>query len=123
MPRVVHFDLSAADPERAKKFYDQVFGWKFEKWSGPMDYWLISTGGDKQPGINGGLRRRERGTPANTVNTIDVPSVDEYSTKVGKSGGKVIAPRMAIPGVGHLVMCQDTEGTTFGIIQFDEKAK
>ncbi len=123
MPRVVHFELSAEDPDRAKKFYDQVFGWKFEKWSGPMDYWLISTGGDNQPGSGGGLRRREGGAPANTVNTIDVPSVDEYSTKIGKSGGKVIAPKMAIPGVGYLVMCQDTEGTTFGIIQFDKQAE
>lgn len=123
MPRVVHFELSAEDPDRAKKFYDQVFGWNFEKWSGPMDYWLINTGGDNQPGSSGGLRRREGGTPANTVNTIDVPSVDEYSTKVGRSGGKVIAPKMAIAGVGYLVMCQDTEGTAFGIIQFDKQAK
>ena len=123
MPRVVHFELSAEDPDRAAKFYDQVFGWKFEKWGGPMEYWMVNTGGDKQPGINGGLGRRSAGAPANTVNTIDVPSVDEYSTKVGKSGGKVIAPKMAIPGVGYVAMCQDTEGTTFGIMQFDETAK
>ena len=123
MPRVVHFELSAEDPDRAAKFYGQVFGWKFEKWSGPMEYWMVNTGGDKQPGINGGLTRRGAGAPANTVNTIDVPSVDEYSTKVGKSGGKVIAPKMAIPGVGYFAMCQDTEGTTFGIMQFDETAK
>jgi uncharacterized protein len=125
MPRVVHFELSAEDPDRAAKFYDQVFGWKFEKWGGggPMEYWMISTGGDKQPGINGGLSRREAGAPANTINTIDVPSVDEYSTRVGKSGGKVIAPKMAIQGIGFFALCQDTEGTTFGIMQFDEKAK
>jgi predicted enzyme related to lactoylglutathione lyase len=30
---------------------------------------------------------------------------------------------MAIPGVGYFAMCQDTEGTTFGIMQFDETAK
>ena len=124
MPRVVHFDLTAENPERAAKFYGEVFGWKFEKWSGgPMEYWMINTGGDKTPGINGGLSRREGGKPANTVTTVDVPSVDEYSTKVGKSGGKVIAPRMAIPGVGFFALCQDPEGTTFGIMQFDEKAK
>lgn len=123
MPRVVHFEVSAENPERAAKFYGQVFGWKFEKWGGPMEYWMVNTGGDKQPGINGGLSRRKAGTPANTVNTIDVSSVDEYSTKVGKNGGKVVAPKMAIPGVGFFALCQDTEGTTFGIMEFDEKAK
>ncbi len=125
MPRVVHFELSAENPERASKFYGQVFGWKFEKWGGggPMEYWMVNTGGDKQPGINGGLRRREGGEPANTVNTVDVSSVDEYSAKVGNSGGKVTMPRMAIPGVGYFALCQDTEGTTFGIMEFDEKAK
>ena len=123
MSRVVHFEVTAENPERAEKFYGQVFGWKFEKWSGPMEYWVIKTGGDQQPGINGGLTRRKGGDPATTINTIDVPSVDEYSSKVGTSGGKVIAPKMAIPGVGFFALCQDTEGTTFGIMQFDEKAK
>jgi len=123
MPRVVHFEVSAEDPDRAAKFYGEVFGWKFEKWGGPMEYWMVNTGGDQQPGINGGLSRRTAGTPATTVNTIDVSSVDDYTTKVGKHGGKVVAPKMAIPGVGFFALCQDTEGTTFGIMEFDEKAK
>jgi predicted enzyme related to lactoylglutathione lyase len=125
MPRVVHFEVTAENPDRAAKFYGDVFGWKFEKWGGggPMEYWMINTGPEKAPGINGGMSRRETGKPANTVNTVDVPSVDEYSTKVGKSGGKVLMPKMPIPGVGYFALCQDTEGTTFGIMQFDEKAK
>ena len=124
MPRVVHFELSAANPDRVAKFYGDVFGWKFEKWSGGgMDYWMINTGPDKAPGINGGMSRREAGRPANTVNTVDVASVDEFSAKIGKSGGEVMMPKMAIPGVGFFALCQDPEGTTFGIMQFDEKAK
>ena len=123
MPRVVHFDLTAANPDRAAKFYGQVFGWKFEKWSGPMEYWMVKTGTDKQPGINGGLTRREGGMPAGTTNTVDVPSVDEFGAKISKSGGKIVRPKMAIPGVGYYAVCQDTEGNTFAIMQFDEKAK
>ncbi len=123
MPRVVHFELTAANPDRATKFYGNVFGWTFEKWGGPMEYWMAKTGADKQPGINGGLRRREGGEPAGTVNTVDVSSVDEYSAKISKSGGKIVQPKMAIPGVGYLALCQDTEGNPFGIMQFDEKAK
>ena len=59
MPRVVHFELSADDPERAIKFYENAFGWKTEKWAGPMDYWLIMTGPEDEPGIDGGLSKRE----------------------------------------------------------------
>jgi predicted enzyme related to lactoylglutathione lyase len=53
MRRIVHFDLPADDPNRAQKFYSEVFGWKFAKWDGPMEYWMITTGDEKEPGING----------------------------------------------------------------------
>lgn len=55
MSRVIHFDLSADDPERAARFYKSVFGWKVEKWQGPSDYWLMTTGDETEPGITGGV--------------------------------------------------------------------
>ena len=58
MPRVVHFEIHADDPERAVNFYQDVFGWQIVKWEGPQDYWLITTGPDDEPGINGGLMKR-----------------------------------------------------------------
>jgi len=122
MPRPVHFDFPADDPERAMQFYSHVFGWKFEKWEGPMEYWLVTTGPREEPGVNGGMGRR--GNPdMGVVNTIDVPSVDEYVRKVTAAGGKVLQPKMAIPGVGWYATCQDTEGNAFGIMQDDPSAK
>jgi predicted enzyme related to lactoylglutathione lyase len=44
MNRPVHFEIPAEKPERAIQFYEKVFGWKFERWNGPMEYWNISTG-------------------------------------------------------------------------------
>src|SRR5689334_19629414 len=35
MPRVVHFEIHAEDPERAARFYGGVFGWQINKWAGP----------------------------------------------------------------------------------------
>jgi predicted enzyme related to lactoylglutathione lyase len=122
MPRFVHFDVPADDVERAKNFYGKIFGWKFDKWDGPMEYWMTITGDDKQPGINGGLCQRMPGQVGIT-NTIDVPSVDEYSTKIQSGGGKILAPKMPIPGVGYFAQCMDTEGNIFGIIQMDKNAK
>jgi len=44
MPRVVHFEIHADDPQRAANFYQGVFGWDIKKWEGPEDYWLVTTG-------------------------------------------------------------------------------
>lgn len=122
MPRVIHFELPADNPERAADFYRTVFGWQIQKWQGPQDYWLISTGPEGQPGINGGLLRRPN-PGAVTCNTIDVASVDEAVANITKHGGKNVVPKMAIPGVGHLAYCTDTEGNVFGVMQADRNAK
>ena len=127
MPRVIHFEIHADNPERAAKFYQKTFGWKFSKWDGPMDYWLITTGDDKQPGINGGLLKRQ--TPVNDddviayVCTIDVPSVDEYEKKIKANGGKITMTKSQIPGVGWFASAKDTEGNMFCIMKSDMSAK
>ena len=121
MPRVVHFDIAADDPERAVAFYETVFGWEITKWDGPMEYWLITTGPEDEPGIDGGLAKR-MDPSTGTENTIDVESVDDYVEKIEASGGKILRPKSAVPGVGWLAYCQDTEGNTFGIMQSDTAA-
>jgi len=100
MLRVTHFDISADDPERA----------------------IIMTGPEDQPGIDGGLMKREQ-PGAFTTNTIDVPSVDEFMSKITEAGGKIITPKQSIPGAGYFASCQDTEGNTFGIMEEDTSAK
>ena len=57
MLRVTHFEMPADDPERLAEFYTNVFGWTVEKWDGPVDYWLVMTGDEGVPGIDGGIRR------------------------------------------------------------------
>jgi len=121
MPRVVHFEFAADDPERASRFYREVFGWNIAKWEGPMDYWLISTGDPSTPGIDGGMMRRSNEYPS-IVNTIQVPSVDAFVDKVVSAGGEVVAPKMPIPEVGYLAYCKDTEGNVFGIMESDSSA-
>src|SRR5690348_9288852 len=78
MPRIVHFEIHADDPERAIGFYTALFGWEISRW-GEMDYWLIRTG-EGTPGIDGGLTRRQGPPPpegqavTSYVCTADVPS-------------------------------------------------
>ena len=122
MPRVVHFEIEAERPEQIIKFYEQIFGWKVEKWDGPIEYWLITTGPENEPGIDGGLSRISDGEPS-TVNTIEVPSVDEYIKKVESNGGSIVRPKMAVPGVGWMAYFKDPDGNMFGMMEKDESAK
>jgi len=120
MPRPIHFEIPADSPERAIEFYQKVFGWEFQKWDGPMPYWLVRTG--TGTGIDGGLLPRAY-PGQGTVNTVDVSSCDEFVCKAESAGGKVTAPKMAVPGVGWLAYCTDPEGNTFGIMQSDTNAR
>ena len=123
MPRPVHFEICADDPEKAAEFYEKVLGWRIQKWDGPMEYWLISTGEEGETGIDGGLMKRDEQTPPGTVNTIDVPDLDEYTEKTISAGGKVVAPRITVPGVGYMAYVMDPEGNVFGLMESDENAK
>jgi len=121
MPRVIHFEISADEPARALRFYSDVFGWDARKWEGPDDYWLVTTGEEGQTGIDGGLYKRHEGMSFTShVNTIDVPSVDEFIARITSHGGKAVTSKMHIPGVGYFAYCEDTEGNMFGIMQDDK---
>jgi uncharacterized protein len=119
MPRVIHFEIPADDPERSVEFYSSVFGWTFHKWDGPQPYWLIGTG--EGVGINGGLMQKN--APEHPVtNVIDVPSVDDYAVKVEEAGGMIVVPKMPIPGIGYLAYFKDLSGNILGIMQEDSGA-
>ena len=108
MPRVVHFEYTVDDPERAIVFYQNVFGWKIQEWDGPVDYSLITTGEEGGSGIDGALMFRAEGMP-NVINTVDVADLDALIAVVESNGGKITAPRMSIPGVGFFVYALDSE--------------
>src|SRR6266481_650611 len=121
MSRVIHFEIPASDPERASAFYKKVFGWKIEKWPGPMEYWMVTTGAEGTPGINGGLMRNTN--VKTTTNTVGVESVDAAIKAATGAGGKLAMPKTPIPGVGYFAYCEDTEGNLFGVMQADKSAK
>lgn len=121
MPRPIHFELPAANPERAAQFYTDVFGWTVEKWDGPVEYWLVTTGEEGEPGINGGIMRPQ-GPDQTTTNTVGVDDLDATVQRATAAGATVVAPRMAIPGMGWLAYLTDTEGNTFGVMEGDSNA-
>jgi hypothetical protein len=116
MARPVGFQLTSDNPERSIAFYTDVFGWKFNQTAGRSDFWHITTG-DDVPGIDGALVRKVAASGQGTVNAILVPSIDDFVRRIEAKGGKSVAPKTEIAGVGYFAMCADPNNNTFGVLQ------
>ena len=134
MNRVVHFEITADDLDRAQKFYEACFGWEFQI-MGPEvgNYRVIKTGPGpddmakgvkmEEVGINGGMMKRNAPLPADGQSPnaftciIGVDDIDAYIAKIDAAGGVPQTEKMEIQGVGHARYYKDTEGNIFGIIQ------
>lgn len=120
------FAIHADDVSRARRFYEKVFGWKFEAW-GPPDFYLVTTGTKKDPGVGGLLQKRQEpltGTGLRAFEcTITVEDVNAIAKLVEQNGGKVTMPKAVIPTVGWIIRFFDTEGNVVCAGQFDANAK
>jgi uncharacterized protein len=126
MSRLTWFEIHAAEPKRAMRFYGELLGWTFDSFGD--DYWLIHTGDPKKPGIDGGLMPRrgpapDEGQPVNAYAcVVDVADVDAAVARIPGLGGAVVVPKFAVPSVGWLAYARDTEGNLFGVMTMDEHA-
>jgi len=118
MNRVVHFEISAYEPERAADFYTKVFGWEIKKWDGGFDYWMVMTGDEKEPGIDGAIMKRSLPKGSSTVNTVTIEDAEQIKEKIIQAGGKQVTDFEIIPKVGKFAYFEDTEGNLFGILQW-----
>jgi predicted enzyme related to lactoylglutathione lyase len=118
MNRFTHFELVTDDLEKTAAFYRAVFGWKIEKWEGPVDYWIVDSGDESTPGINGGLMFKN-GPFSGTVNTVEVDDIDAAIAKVKSNGGEIIFEKNVIPSVGYLAYFKDDQGIIVGLHQAD----
>ncbi len=116
MGRIIHFELPSNDIAASRKFYEEVLGWSFFRWEGPMEYWLVSTGDKNAPGIDGALGGAANEFKA-TVNTAEVDDLDAALEKVQANGGQIIMPKDEIPGVGFLAYVREPGGGVLGLIQ------
>jgi predicted enzyme related to lactoylglutathione lyase len=129
MNALVHFEIQAAEPERAAKFYTEVFGWKIDKYPGlEFDYWGIVTKDEEGNGINGGLLKRPSDVPSQQcganafVCTVQVEDYEAMAKKIEAAGGMVAMPKFALKGMAWQGYFLDTEGNTIGLHQTDVNA-
>ena len=120
---VVHFQIFASNVERARKFYQQVFGWHFDP-GGPPDFYHISTGPDGDPGLTLGLIAKRRGEaaqgPINAYRcTISIRSVIDTGAAIEAAGGKLRSGIIDIPGVGKMLEFTDTEDNIVCVMEYE----
>lgn len=122
-----YFDLSVSDAGQARAFFEKVLGWRFEKFPMPYEYYRIQAGPAGEPGIDGGIGCVKdapvSGGKPMTLVTVPVPDLDEVLAQVVAGGGRIVEPRLPIPGVGWYATCAEPGGLLFGLIQADADAK
>lgn len=120
---IAHFEVFASDMERARKFYERVFAWRFEV-GGPPDFYHIFTGPPVERGLSQGLIARRQGPAAQGgINsfrcTISVSSIKETAAAIEAAGGRLRSPIIDIPHVGRLVEFADTEDNIVCAMQYE----
>ena len=133
MNSVVHFEVAADNPQRAKKFYGDVFEWTFNQMGDEYGKYIMAmttdsdeNGPKKRGAINGGIMPKDA-TAKQTIITVAVTNLDETLEKVKRSGGKVISEKIEVPNVGMYARIEDTEGNVVSLMEptkeWQEKAK
>ncbi len=114
MGKIVHFEITADDVERASEFYTSVFGWKSEPSPFVGGYHTVETG--EGEGINGAIMKREY-QPQPTIAWLSVEDIDAAMAMVQSAGGSLVNEKSFLPGNGYVAYIKDTEGNTLGLIQ------
>lgn len=120
MPTLYHFDIPVDNAGRAQQFYKDVFGWNMKKLSSQVDskveLWMCETEDENgRKGITGGMMKRD--SLHTITNYILVNYIDEHTSKINNSGGKVTLHKTEIPNVGFFAMFLDSENNLFGLFE------
>ncbi len=115
--RFVWFECYSKNPEQAKVFYSELFGWTVEpmEMSGGRTYQLIKSG---DTGIGGVMELQpDQGDHPFWLSYLSVEDVDAAAAKIGQSGGGVLAPPFDAQGVGRMAFVTDPQGAMFALFK------
>jgi uncharacterized protein len=112
--QLVHFELPAKDSARAREFYKSLFGWKFEDWSGPVEYHMLR---GNEPG--GAIYPSDEQGGSGPIVYFGTSDIDASVARVRELGGEA-GDKQPIPTIGWFAQCQDSEGNDFSLFQADD---
>jgi len=124
---VAHFAINADDLPRARRFYENVFGWKFQAW-GPPGFYMIETGvSSASPLLLGSMQQRRELVPGVRMTgfecTISVSDIQATHAAIEANGGAIVMQICTLAGIGRLLFFRDPEGNLAGAMQYDSKAE
>jgi predicted enzyme related to lactoylglutathione lyase len=126
MAQVAHFAINADDLERARGFYTNVFGWKFEAW-GPPGFYMIEAADTLEVPLRASLQKRRELIPGTRMTgfecTISVPEITAAAKAIEANGGRIVMPICTLAGIGRLLFFQDPEGNLAGAMEYDRNAE
>jgi len=114
--QIAHVEIPADEPDRAQRFYGELFGWQFRAMPEYEDYFLF-TAGDGDGSVGGAIGKRNVSAPNQVRNYISVDSIDDAVAQVPGLGGTVTEPKQEVPGQGWFAVCTDPEGNEFALWQ------
>ena len=127
MSQVAHFAINADEVNRALRFYENVFGWKFQAY-GPPDFFMVDERSAKTTvALRGSLQKRREIVPGVAMRgfecTISVDDIETTAAAVQKNGGRIVMQICTLAGIGRLLFFQDPEGNIAGAMQYDSNAE
>ncbi len=108
----VHIEITSTDPERTRKFFEDVFDWKFD-FMPEMEYSTYMP----RSGPGGGLMKPMGSNPPGVLNYLLVDDLDADVGKVERAGGRILQPKMEIPGVGWWALFQEPTGIVLALFE------
>jgi predicted enzyme related to lactoylglutathione lyase len=114
-------ELNTRDPEAAKPFYGDLFGWTFEdeEYEGTGTYTTVNVDGESVGGLLDITGRVPDEVPNNWLVYFAVDDANAILATAKERGGSVAFGPMDIPRVGRVAVMQDPFGAAFAIIQPD----
>src|SRR6516162_10044795 len=106
MSQVAHFAINADDVDRARGFYEKVFGWKFEAY-GPPGFYMVNEGSaTAHVNLRGSLQKRRELVPGVAMRgfecSISVDDIHRTKAAIEANGGKIIMQICTLAGIGRL---------------------
>jgi len=107
-------DLATSDPESARAFYGEVFGWEFEI-GGPEygGYTMCRLRGENVAGMG----EATTAIPPSWSTYLASDDVAAGAARIEAAGGQVLMGPMEIEPFGHVMFASDPTGAAFGLWQ------
>lgn len=109
---IVHIEIAAKDTAAASKFYADLFGWKIEVDPQFNYYQFAAEGGPGGGFVEADGKQNKAGDIIPYIGTDDI---DAFLKKAESLGGKILQPKMEIPGQGWFAFFADPTGNRIGL--------